>query len=137
MQRRRAIAVLAALPLFVAARVAFAGSYLDRSVMLLSGARKDVETLRAKMTDKELARIVRAVAEARQSSASDMDVPAVVAKAHPHLLLALTKVERAARSAIDGNYATVLEYIESFKREETIFRSQLKEAGHPLPAGDS
>ena len=44
---------------------------------------------------------------------------------------------RAATSAIDGNFTTVLEHLEAAKREETIFRSALKDLGHPLPAAAS
>lgn len=141
MRRRAALAALLAVTasssLTLSTREAYAGSYLDRSDLLLQGSRKDASALRSKMTDKELARVIHAVADARQSAASQMDVPAIVAKAHPHLLLALSKIERAAKSAIEGNYATVLEHLESSKREETIFRSMLKEAGHPLPGASS
>lgn len=111
---------------------AFAGSYLDRAALLLDGSKKDAEALRTKMTDKELARVILAVAGARMDAASKMDVPPQVAKAHPHLLLTLAKVERAAQSAVDGNIRSVLEFLEAAVREESIFRSALKELGFPL-----
>ena len=134
MKRRALLSGLLALPVVVVATPAWAGSYLDRAALLLGSSRKDAEALRKRMTDKELARVVKIVSEARQTAASKMDVPAVVAKAHPHLLLALTRVERAATSALDGNFVSVLEHLESAKTEETIFRSALKELGHPLPS---
>lgn len=111
----------------------YAGSYLDRASLLIEGNARDARTLRARLTDKELARVVQIVAEARSKAASKMDVPAAVAKAHPHLLLALSRVERAAAAALEGNYKSALEHIEAASREETIFRAALKEAGHPLP----
>src|SRR5437773_559605 len=121
MHRRALLAALAGAPLLLATSSAFAGSYLDRSGLLLEGSRKDGEALRARITDKELARVIEAVADAREVAASKMDVPASVAKAHPHLLLALSRVERAAQAAIDGKTTNVLEYLESSKREEGIF----------------
>jgi hypothetical protein len=114
-------------------RPAFAGSYLDRAALLLEGSRKDQTELRAKIMDKELAKVVRIVAEARLDAASKMDVPAQVAKAHPHLLLALTKVERAAQAAVDGNIRTVVELLGAATREEGVFKSALKDLGFPLP----
>lgn len=114
--------------------VAHAGSYLDRASLLIEGSARDARALRARLTDKELARVVQLVAEARSRAASKMDVPEAVAKAHPHLLLALFRVERAASAALEGNFKAALEHIEAAAREETIFRAVLKEAGHPLPA---
>jgi hypothetical protein len=113
---------------------AHAGSYLDRASLLVEGSSRDARSLRARLTDKELARVVQIVAEARTRAASKMDVPEAVAKAHPHLLLTLSRVERAATAALEGNFKAALEHIEAAAREETIFRAALKEAGHPLPA---
>ena len=92
MLRRALVLGLAGLPIAFVTTEARAGSYLDRAAMLIHGSSRDAAILRDKITDKELARVVRAVAEARQTAASNMDVPAVVAKAHPHLLLTLSKV---------------------------------------------
>lgn len=116
---------------------ALAGSYLDRAALLLEGSKKDAEALRTKLTDKELARVILAVAGARMDAASKMDVPPQVAKAHPHLLLTLAKVERAAQAAVEGNIRSVLELLEAAAREETIFRSALKELGFPLARSTS
>ncbi len=133
MHRRALLLALSSAPVLLFTSEAFAGSYLDRSALLLDGSRRDAEALRAKLTDKELAKVVEAVADARQTAASKMDVPAKVAKAHPHLLLTLANVERAAQAAIEGRTTQVLEHLESSKREETIFRSTLSELGFPLP----
>ena len=70
LQRRRILvglgAVLAAFAVdSIGARQAFAGSYLDRSILLLDEAKKDRGTLREHMTDKELAHMVEEVADAR------------------------------------------------------------------------
>jgi len=133
MLRRSLIAGGLGLLVVGVASTAEAGSYLDRAALLLVGSRKDQIELRLKMTDKELARVVRIVAEARLSAASNMDVPAQIAKAHPHLLLSLTKVERAAQAAIDGSYPRVVELLDAANREEGVFKSALKELGFPLP----
>lgn len=136
MLRRLLILLAASIALLTSTATAWAGSYLDRSALLLEANRRDAQALREKMTDKELARVVRIVADARETAASEMDVPAAVAKAHPHLLLALAKVERAAKAALDGNYSTVLELLESSAREEALFRAALKELGFPLPKAE-
>lgn len=132
MLRRLLVLVAASLTMLLSA-TAWAGSYLDRSALLLEANRRDAHALREKMTDKELARVVRIVADARETAASEMDVPVAVAKAHPHLLLSLAKVERAAKAALDGNYSTVVELLDACAREETLFRAALKELGFPLP----
>jgi hypothetical protein len=133
MLRRAFLAAAAAAALSLTTSEAFAGSYLDRASMLVDGSSRDARSLRARLTDKELAKVVQVVAEARSKAASKMDVPAAVAKAHPHLLLVLSHVERAANSAMGGNLKVAFEHLEGARREETIFRAALKEAGHPLP----
>lgn len=129
---RRAVGLGALAAVVAAALPAHAGSYLDRAALLLEGSKKDATSLRGRMTDKELARVVQIVANARVEAASKMDVPEKVAKAHPHLLLTLTKVERAAQAAVDANYRSVVELLEAADREESVFRSALKELGFPL-----
>ncbi len=134
MHRRALLAAGASIAAAWVARPAWGGSYLTRAALLLSGNGRDAAALRASLTDKEVARVVQVVAEARARAAAKMDVPATVAKAHPHLLLALNHVERAAQGALDGNLKRALEHLEGAKREETVFRAALKEAGHALPA---
>jgi hypothetical protein len=102
--------------------------------MLLDGTRRDAEGLRRRVTDKELARVVRKVAEARSDAASSMEVPAEVAKAHPHLLLSLAALERAAESVLDGSLEGALDRLSAVRREEAIFRAALRESGHDLPS---
>jgi len=134
MNRRLLLSMAALAVVTTAVGSAHAGSYLDRASLLVEGSARDARSLRARLTDKELARVVQMVADARAKAASKMDVPAVVAKAHPHLLLTLSRVERAAAAALEGNLKGSLELLEAARREETIFRAVLKEAGHPLPA---
>ena len=125
-----ALVVLCALP-----GVARAGSYLDRAAVLLAGSRHESDQLRSRLTDKELATVVAAIADTRVRVASRMEVPAAVAKAHPHLLLALEHAERAAAAAVEGSYKVALEKLEAARREDEAFRGVLKELGHALPAG--
>ncbi len=119
------------------ARPAHAGSYLDRATVLLDGSRHDLVMLRARLTDKELARVVLAVARARSDAAQRMEVPAAVAKAHPHMLLVLAHAERAADAAAQGNFKGAVEHLDGAKLEEKLFRAALKEAGFPLPAPEA
>jgi hypothetical protein len=113
--------------------VAAAGSYLERAALLLDGARRDTAALRRRITDKELARVVRRVAEARSDAASTMEIPAAVGKAHPHLLLALAAVERAAQAVLEGNVEATFERLEAVRREDSIFRAAIREAGFEVP----
>jgi len=137
--RRAWLAGLVAACAFGWSRAAVAGSYLERAALLLDGARRDASALRRRITDKELARVVRRVAEARSDAASTMEIPAAVGKAHPHLLLALAAVERAAQSVLEGNVETTLERLEAVRREDSIFRAAIRAAGFevpPAPADD-
>jgi tRNA (cytidine/uridine-2'-O-)-methyltransferase len=98
---RRSLFVACATLAFFPTTRAFAGSYLSRASLLVNGAKRDADTLRKRMTDKELARVVQTVSKARVEVASRMEVPPSVAKAHPHLLLVLENVERAADAAMN------------------------------------
>jgi hypothetical protein len=113
---------------------AFAGSYLDRATLLLDGSERDLKMVREHLGDKELATMVEAIADARLKAASKMEIPTVVAKAHPHLLLVLEHTERAADSARDGNVKAALEHLDDADREDKMFRAQLSELGFPLPS---
>lgn len=113
-----------------------AGSYLDRASLLVDGTRGDMASLRAHLTDKELARMVHVVARARFDAGQKMDVPALVGKAHPHLLLCLAHAEKAADAAMSGNFKAAALELEGVKLEESLFRAALKETGYPLPAAD-
>lgn len=134
--RRVLFGLLACLALLVALpRAAYAGSYLDRAGVLLAGSRHESEQLRGRLTDKELATVIAAIAETRVRVGSRMEVPAAVARAHPHLLLALEHAERAAAAAVDGSYKVALERLEAARREHEAFRGVLKELGLALPEG--
>lgn len=132
MRRRDALAWLTALALASVSRAAFAGTYLEAAALLVGANRRDAEALRKRPTDKELAKVIHTVAAARATAAADMVVPEKVAKAHPHLLLTLAKIERAALAAREGNVKALLEQLDAARTEETLFRSVLKELGFSL-----
>lgn len=120
------VAMLAALP-------AWAGSYLDRAALLLDETRKEGDMLRPRTNDKELIALVKSLAEIRAKAGRKMEVPAAVAKAHPHLLLVLENAERAASAASDGNFKKFVEHLNTARDEERIFRSVLSDSGYALP----
>lgn len=131
MTRRNLLALGVAL--LLVATPALAGSYLDRLSLLITGASTDSEYLRARLTDRELARVVHTSAEARVKAASVMTVPKEIAQAHPHLLLVLENHERAAEGAKDGNPQRFLVYHQRARDEERVLRGVLKQLGFPLP----
>jgi hypothetical protein len=112
---------------------AWAGSYLDRAGLLVHAAGRDADYLRARLSDKELARVVHAVASARVKAATTMSVPKEVAQAHPHLLLVLENYERATEAAADGRTQRFLIYQQRARDEERILRGVLKQLGWSLP----
>jgi hypothetical protein len=132
--RRFAFALLVSLS-FVCTWVlpAWAGSYLDRAALMLDHARAEGDMLQPRTFDKELVIVVKAMAETRARVARKMEVPAVVAKAHPHLLLVLENYERAAVAAGDGNFKKFVEHVYAARDEERNFRAILKELGYTLP----
>jgi hypothetical protein len=107
-----------------------AGSYLDRAALLLDGTRKECDLLQPRMADKELVRIVSAMAAARVDVAEKMEVPAAVGKAHPHLLLVLTNADAALRAARDGDFKKFMEHLTAARNEDRSFRAVLKELGY-------
>ena len=133
MIRRTALAALISLPLFVFTRSAWAGSYLDRAALLLDEARKEGDMLQPRTFDKELVLVVKAIAEARARAARKMEVPAAVAKAHPHLLLVLENYVRAADAAEEGNFKKFMEHLNTARDEDRNFRAILRELGYSLP----
>lgn len=112
---------------------AWAGTYLNRAALLLSEARREADYLRSRFADKELARIVHRMAQARLESASSMMVPREVAQAHPHLLLVLENYERAADAAVRGQVERFLVYCHRAQDEERTFRAVLRQLGWELP----
>jgi hypothetical protein len=112
---------------------AWAGSYLDRAALLLDEARREGDMLQPRTNDKEMVLVVKALAEARARIGRKMDVPAAVAKAHPHLLLVLENCERAADAASEGNFKKFMEHLLAARDEDRTFRAVIAELGYALP----
>ena len=111
---------------------AWAGSYLDRSALLLEEARREGDVCQARLGDREFLGMLLALAEARAKAAQKMEVPAATARAHPHLLLALVDYASAYEAALGGNFKRFVEQVTAARAEEKNFRARLKELGHPL-----
>jgi urease gamma subunit len=133
MMRRIFLACLFVFAAMLTALPAWAGSYLDRAALLLDETRKEGDMLRPRTNDKELIALVKSLAEIRAKAGRKMEVPAAVAKAHPHLLLVLENAERAASAASEGNFKKFVEHLNSARDEERIFRSVLSDSGYALP----
>ena len=114
-----------------------AGSYLDRAALMLDEARREGDMLQPRTNDKEMILVVRTLAEARSHVGSRMEVPAAVAKAHPHLLLVLANCERAADAAAEGNFKKFMEHLLLARDEERTFRVIIGELGYTLPEAGS
>jgi hypothetical protein len=112
---------------------AHAGSYLDRAALLVNQASRDADYLRARLTDKDLAKVIHTLASARVKAASTTPVPKEVTLAHPHLLLVLENYERAAEGAAKGQTQRFLIYQLRARDEERVLRGVLKQLGWPLP----
>ena len=129
-------ALLAALALALVVTVAppaRAGSYLDRAAILLDEARKEGDMLMPHTNDKELCLLVRELAAARARAARKMEVPPQVAKAHPHLLLVMENLERAADAAVEGSFKKFMEHLQVARDEDKLLRTILRELGFSLP----
>jgi hypothetical protein len=130
---RRLFAALTFLFAVAVSGVAWSGSYLDRAALLLEEARKEGDMLQPRTMDKEMVLVIKTMAEARAKIGRKMDVPASVAKAHPHLLLVLENSERAADAASEGNFKKFMEHLNTAREEEKTFRAVLGELGYTLP----
>lgn len=113
--------------------LAWGGSYLDRATLLVSEARRASQFLRARIHDKELARVVHRAAQARLEAAQNMSVPKEVALAHPHVLIVLEHHERASDAAAKGDPQKFLVYELKADEEERVLRSVFEQLGWPLP----
>ena len=133
MTTRRWFLSLAGLSPLLVTSVAAAGSYLNRAAMLVALAARESEFLRGRVSDKDLAELVHAVAAARLEAASRMNVPKEVVLAHPHLLLTLENYERSADAAVEGQNEKFLVYQQRARDEEGILRGVLKQLGWALP----
>jgi recombinational DNA repair ATPase RecF len=119
------------------AALSYAGSYLDRSAILLGDTRRANEWLLTHLADREMAELIHDVAEARLKSARKMSVPVSpkeVAMAHPHLLMTLEVSERAAAAAAAGQNEKFLAHLRHARDEDATFRSLLSAAKLDLPA---
>ena len=128
--------LLAALALALVVSVAppaRAGSYLDRAALLLDEARKEGDLLMPHTNDKELCLVIRELAVARARAAHKMEVPPQVAKAHPHLLLVLENLERAADAAVEGSFKKFMEHLQVARDEDKLLRIVLADLGYTLP----
>jgi hypothetical protein len=112
---------------------AWAGSYLDRAGLLVVEANRAGALLRERSSDRELARMIHQIAEARLSAAKTMLVPKEVALAHPHLLLLLEIYERAAAAACEADTARVIALILKAEEEDRILRRILSQLGWSMP----
>lgn len=130
---RRGFCLLAAGAPLLVATPAFAGSYLNRASLLIRHGLKEIEYLRARVYDKELANVVHQLAQARLEAAGKMAVPKEVVQAHPHVLLVLENCERAAQAAKDGSPERFLVYLQRALDEERTLRAVLRQLGWSLP----
>jgi hypothetical protein len=112
---------------------AFGGTYLSRATLLIGGATREMSYLRARFSDKELARVVSRLAQARLDTASAMTVPKEVMQAHPHLLLVLENHVQAAEAATRGEGERFNVHFQRALDEERTFRAVLKQLGWVLP----
>jgi hypothetical protein len=130
---RRAVCLLGASALLFVAREAHAGSYLNRAHLMIRHGMKEMEYLRARVNDKELASVVHQLAQARLDAGRKMTVPTEVAMAHPHVLLVLENCERAAQGAVDGDAEKFMIFYQRALDEERTLRFVLKKLGWSLP----
>jgi len=134
---RTVVTVLAfSLALLWASSPAWAGSYLNRAALLLEQSEKEGNLLQPRAHDKELALIIKRLAEVRTDVGRKMDVPKAVAEAHPHFLLVLLNAEQAAIAAHSGDFKKFIEHLMTARHEASIFKALLTELGYALPALD-
>lgn len=131
--KRRAVLASVLLGLLFVSGPAVAGSYLRRASVLLEGGELEAKRLRARLHDKELARVIHKLARTRAASGNEMMVPKEVKAAHPHLLLVLESYERAADAAVRGDHEDFLVALARAREEAAIFRAVLKQGGWTLP----
>jgi hypothetical protein len=133
MIRRAFLTLLFTVAVVAVAPPAWAGSYLDRAAILLDQSRKEGDMLQPRTYDKELATMIKALAEVRTKAARRMEIPAAIAKAHPHLLLVLENMDRAADAALAGNFKKFMQHLNTARDEDRTFRALVAELGYTLP----
>jgi hypothetical protein len=126
---RRALGLWAGLALTLGARTVWAGTYLNRAAVLLSGGAREAAYLRARLGDRELAGVVHRLAQARVATAGAMTVPKEVAQAHPHLLLVLENYEQATDAATRGELERFTICYQRAQDEDRTFRAIVKSLG--------
>lgn len=129
---RRVVTLGALACVLLPATAASAGTYLNRASVLISGALREGAYLRARFSDRELARVTQRVAQARLDAAREMAVPKEVILAHPHLLLVLEGFVLAAEAATRAEVERFLQYHQKALDEERTFRTVLKQLGWVL-----
>ncbi len=132
MRRRALCGLIVALPLF--SQLAHGGTYLSQASALLKGAEVEVNALRKRSFDQQMARTLLPIAEARRDAAKAMVVPKEVMRTHPHLLLCLESYERAIFSVSEKKHKSFLLNLERARRERSTFISLLKTDGWQMPA---
>ncbi|MCH2107691.1 MAG: hypothetical protein MK135_00035 [Polyangiaceae bacterium] len=125
-------AIFLGLAVAVISSSALAGSYLARASLFIGGAEKEVSVLRRRFHDKELARALHRLAEARVKAAREMEIPPEVSRPHPHFLLALECWERATDAASRGQHEDFLVALEKARREVQTFEALLRKSGWHL-----
>lgn len=133
MTRRRAFFLGVLVLAVTVAAPALAGTYLSRAALLVSGGARELNYLRARFSDKELARVVQRLAQTRLDTAGSMTVPKEVTNAHPHLLLVLENHVQAAEAATRGEGEKFNVFFQRALDEERTFRAVLKNHGWTLP----
>lgn len=127
------VALAAAVLVLVVAPRAWAGPYLNTSALLLAESFSAGAFVRANLNDRDLARNVLRVAQARSDAASRMVVPDQVKDAHPHLLLSLGNMERAIEAVTRGEISTFTRLFHTAEGEAGTFRAILAGQGFKLP----
>ena len=113
---------------------AFAGPYLNTAAMLVREGFLSADLLRSNLGERDLARAVHRMAEARVDLATHMVVPKEVDKAHPHFLLVLNSLERAADAATRGEVSVFLRNLDAARSEARTFKAVLEQLRLPLPS---
>jgi hypothetical protein len=129
---RRGVTLGALACAFLPVSLAWGGTYLNRASVLISGALRDGAYLRARFSDRELARVTQRVAQARLEAAREMAVPKEVVLVHPHLLLVLECFVQSAEAATKGDVESFLQFHHKGLDEERTFRTVLKQHGWVL-----
>lgn len=133
MPRRRLAALMVGFVLLLLPVGAWAGSYLDRAALLLDGSQAERDMVRPRVRDQELVELAHRIARARTDSARHMKIPAVVASAHPHLLLVLENTEQAFAAAREKDYEKFVIHIQRARAEDSTFRALIQKLGYTLP----